>query len=252
MSDPDGYEAEMLRRRLFDDEMSEAILTGRSPVPEEFAALVSFAEDARALSRSGVLSPRSELRAMFVDGVSAENGDLLVTAASNVHGPAEQVAGLPKRRSKTMTFFEWIAGLSVGAKAALGVGIAAASVTGAGAAGALPGPIQDAVSSAVSAVTPFEFPSSANSHADFGKTVANDATGTSDSTPGVNGSSISSTAAQNGLATAGTTPAAGKAPAAVPTGAAANPGSGTVPAPTVPSTVPPVPTTIPPHPGGRP
>jgi hypothetical protein len=251
MSDPDGYEAEMLRRRLFDDEMSEAILTGRSPVPDEFAALVSFAEDARALTRSGVPSPGSELRAMFVDGIFAENGDLLVTAASNVHGPAQQAAGLPKRRSKTMTFFEWIAGVSVGAKAALGVGIAAASVTGAGAAGVLPGPIQDAVSSAVSTVTPFEFPSSANSHADFGKTVANDATGTSDSTPGVDGKSLASTAAQNGLASAGTTPAAGHAPAAVPTGAASTPGAGNAPAPTVPTTVP-SPPTIPPHPGGRP
>jgi hypothetical protein len=63
-----------------------------------------------------------------------------------------------------------------GAKAALGIGIAAASVAGAGAAGALPGPVQHAMASAVSAVSPCEFPDQANTHADKGATTASDAT----------------------------------------------------------------------------
>ncbi|MCU1606059.1 MAG: uncharacterized protein JWP46_2524 [Modestobacter sp.] len=50
--------------------------------------------------------------------------------------------------------------MSIGAvaQAAAGVGIVAASVTGAAAAGVLPGPVQDSVSSVVSAVSPFELP----------------------------------------------------------------------------------------------
>ncbi len=229
MSDPGGYEPEMLRRRVLDDETCEAILTGRSPVPEELAGLVLFAEDARALSRGRVLVPGSELQAMFVDGVSAENGDLLVTAASNVHGPAQQVAGLPKRRNKKMTVAGLLAGLSLGAKAALGIGVAAASVTGAAAAGVLPDAAQHAVSSTVNSVSPFEFPDSANDHADFGKKVSDDATGRDNSAPGVDGKTISGDAAQNGLDTANNTPAAGHVPTSVPSGASSTPAADNVP-----------------------
>ncbi len=44
------------------------------------------------------------------------------------------------------------------AQATAGLGIAVAGVTGAGAAGILPGPVQDGVASTVEAVTPFDLP----------------------------------------------------------------------------------------------
>jgi hypothetical protein len=53
-----------------------------------------------------------------------------------------------------------IASASTVAQAAAGLGIAVAGVTGAGAAGLLPGPLQDGVAGAVEAVTPFELPHS--------------------------------------------------------------------------------------------
>ncbi|MGY1722974.1 hypothetical protein [Blastococcus sp. SYSU DS0533] len=52
------------------------------------------------------------------------------------------------------------AGASTVAQVATGVGIATAGVTGAGAVGVLPAPVQDAVASTVEAVTPFEVPDS--------------------------------------------------------------------------------------------
>jgi len=52
----------------------------------------------------------------------------------------------------------FLAGLGVVGKVALGVGVAAAATTGAGAAGVLPGPVQHAVAKAVDAVSPFSMP----------------------------------------------------------------------------------------------
>jgi hypothetical protein len=51
-----------------------------------------------------------------------------------------------------------IASASTVAQATAGLGIAVAGVTGAGAAGVLPGQVQDTVAGAVEAVTPFELP----------------------------------------------------------------------------------------------
>ena len=55
-----------------------------------------------------------------------------------------------------------VASASTVAQATAGLGIAVAGVTGAGAAGVLPGPVQDTVAGAVEAVTPFELPHSAD------------------------------------------------------------------------------------------
>jgi hypothetical protein len=236
MSGGGGNDSEMLRRLMSDDETSEAILSGRTPAGGELAGLVSFVEDARAAGRSRMPIPGPALEAMFVDGVSAENGDLLVTAASNVHGPATQAAGLPKRRNKKMTVAELLAGLGIGAKAALGIGVAAAAVTGAAAAGVLPDAAQHSVASTVNAVSPFpDLPDSTNGNADFGKKVSADATGTSDDTKGVDGKTVSGDAAQKGLTTANSTPAAGHVPTSVPNGSS-DPGLGNVPTSLPPTT----------------
>jgi hypothetical protein len=55
-----------------------------------------------------------------------------------------------------------IASASTVAQVAAGVGVAVAGVTGAGAAGVLPGPVQDGVAGAIEAVTPFDVPDSAD------------------------------------------------------------------------------------------
>ena len=51
-----------------------------------------------------------------------------------------------------------LAGFGMAAKAGLGVAVAAASVTTAGAAGVLPAPVQEAVADVVRVATPFELP----------------------------------------------------------------------------------------------
>ena len=53
-----------------------------------------------------------------------------------------------------------ITSASTAAQAAAGLGIAVAGVTGAGAVGALPGPVQDVVAGAVETVSPFDLPDS--------------------------------------------------------------------------------------------
>src|SRR5204862_732082 len=87
-----------------------------------------------------------------------------------------------------------LAGLGVAAKVGLGLGVAAAAVGSGGAAGVLPDPVQHVVASAVDTVSPFEFPDTANDHANFGATVSGDATGTTDGTPGVDGQAVSDAA----------------------------------------------------------
>lgn len=131
-----------------------------------------------------------------------------------------------------MIITELLAGLSVATKAAFGISMAAVGVTAGGAAGVLPGPTQAAVATTVEAVTPFSFPDAANTKADFGGTVATDA-----SDGGVDGTTVSADAklqgdanrpaapGQNGLDKANTTPAAGHAPTAVPTGKPATAGT---------------------------
>ena len=52
----------------------------------------------------------------------------------------------------------FLAGLGIAGKVALGASLAAAATTGAGAAGVLPKPLQHAVATTVSTITPFEFP----------------------------------------------------------------------------------------------
>jgi hypothetical protein len=132
-------------------------------------ALAPFAEEVRFAVSGPPPVPTRALASVLAGGFSnpSDKGDLLVTAASNVHGPAPQAAGLPKwKEERDMPVTGLLAGLL--AKAS-GVGTAAkaavASVTAVmtmglagGAAGLLPGPAQTLVASAVGAATPFEFP----------------------------------------------------------------------------------------------
>jgi hypothetical protein len=215
MSGMSDYEDEMFRRGALDDSTIDLILSGRDPGREDLAPLVSFAESARGLARRPAPVPSTTLAAILADGVSA----------THLAEPELPAATSPNRRTKKMALAQRVSGLNIMAKAALGIGIAVAGVAGAGAAGALPDAAQHAVASTVSAVTPFEFPDSTDSHADFGKTTSSDATGASDDQKGVEGQSISSSAAQNGLTTASGTPASDHLPTSIPAGPPADPGS---------------------------
>jgi len=214
------YQDEMPRRHDLDDDTIEALFAGRMPAGEELGSLVGFVEETRSAARGPAPVPSPQLAAVFAEGLSTDKRDLPATAASNVTGPAPQVAGLPKWRRRKMAIPQFLAGLGLAAKAALATGVAAASVTAAGAAGVLPEPAQNAVSGVVRAATPFEFPDKASDKADHGKRVSTDA---NDGTPGVDGQQVSddakqqgADASQNGLDRANQTPAAGHAPTAVP------------------------------------
>ena len=244
-----------------DDRALEALLSGSPSAQSGFDWLVPFVEDLAEAASGSAPATKPALTMLLAQGFSIEKGDLSATAASNVTGPAPQAAGLPKWRKKKMLISELLAGLvtqfaglGMAAKAAMGLTLAAASTTAAGAVGVLPAPAQNAVATVVGAATPFSFPEAANDKAGFGATVSTDATGASDSAPGVDGKTISDaarakrdaeapipagTATTNpgvrvgantgatGLNRANETPAAGRPPASLPaaTGVPAAPGS---------------------------
>ncbi|MEA2973235.1 MAG: hypothetical protein QOG82_1693 [Actinomycetota bacterium] len=136
------------------------------------AWLVPFAQDVRFASRGPAPVPSPQLSSLFEggalrSGLSNDKGDLLVTAASNVHGPASsQVAGLPNWRKETSmplaflsTLIGKITGMGTAAKAAIATTTAFATMTVAGAAaGVLPGPVQGTVGGAINAVSPLNVP----------------------------------------------------------------------------------------------
>ena len=156
MSRFDDDASEMPRHQPFDDDAIEAILAGATR-GEGLDDLSAFVTDVR-MSAEAVPTPSPALTAALAAGISTEKGDRPATAASNVHGPARRVSGLPKWRALRMKIKGLLAGLGVAGKVALGAGLAAAATTGAGAAGVLPGPVQHAVATTVGAVTPFSFP----------------------------------------------------------------------------------------------
>ena len=136
MSFFDGNPPEMPEHRPVDDGEIEAALAGttRGTGPESLSAFVSAVRSVV----EAVPTPSTAMAAVLAAGLSTEKGDLSATAASNVNGPASQEAGLPKWRKALMKIQGFLAGLGVVGKIALGVGVAAAATTGAGAAGVLP------------------------------------------------------------------------------------------------------------------
>ena len=147
---------EMPRNQPFDDEAIEAIFAGTTR-ENHLADLAAFVSDVR-VSAETAHTPSPALAAALAAGFSTDKGALPTTTASNVHGPARQVSGLPKWRKLRMKIQGLLAGLGVAGKVALGASLAAAATTGAGAAGILPGPVQHIVATTVGAVTPFHMP----------------------------------------------------------------------------------------------
>ena len=136
--------SEMPRPDSFDDNSIEdnaidALLAGY-PAGGESAALASFVEGVRAAA--GAVPPPSPALA----------------AAIAAGGISTQPPSVAQWRKFPMKLKGFLAGLGIAGKLALGVGVAAAATTGAGAAGVLPGPVQHAVAQAVSEISPFSMP----------------------------------------------------------------------------------------------
>ena len=133
-------------------------------------ALAPFAEEVRFAGSGPPPVPSPALATVLRAGFShpTDKGDLLVTAASNVHGPARQAAGLPnwKEEKPPMPETGFLAAVlaklgcaGTAAKAAIAGATAVATMgLAGGAAGMLPDPAQHLVAAAVNATTPFEFP----------------------------------------------------------------------------------------------
>jgi hypothetical protein len=151
--------SEMPRPGSFDDDAIDALLAG-NPAGQDAAGVSSFIEDLRTAAEA-VPTPSPALAAAITAG------------GISTHQP--NVAQWRKWRMKIQGF---VAGLGIAGKLALGVGVAAAATTSAGAAGVLPGPVQHAVSDAVGAVTPFSIPDGGHHDAHDGNLADGDATTT--------------------------------------------------------------------------
>ena len=154
MTESGDYPVEMPRTAMLDERSIEAILAGDAGAQHQ--ALSAFVAEMRSVSAGSVPQPSPALSSVFLHGVSTENGDLSATTASNVTGPAPQAAGLPKWRKYSMAVKQFVAGLSIAGKLALGVGVAAAATTGAGTAGVLPDSAQHQFARAFDAIAPFD------------------------------------------------------------------------------------------------
>jgi hypothetical protein len=164
----------MRRRKRMDDRALEALLRG-GDAPDDLEDLAVFIRSGRNAATPG--EPHSELGRLFADGLE-------VDASALRPEPAR-----PPRRQRARRAVDALvaraAGAGLVAKIVLGSTVAVAGVTGAGAAGALPDPAQDAVARVVGVVSPFEFPTSADDRARFGERVSEDATD-----PGVRGPDV--------------------------------------------------------------
>ena len=194
MSGSSGYEPEMSRPPLIDDELCEAVLAGNGPVPHGLWSLASFAEDARALRTSPAPTPDAVLQAMF------DAPPRLRSA-----GPARS-----RRRAHA----------GAGARVVVGASAALMALTGAAAAGVLPGEAQHAVVTVVNSVSPFP---------DLPDGSSGDATATSSTggTPSVStgGARGSSSGNSTSTSTSSSSPRAAAAAAAATSDPASTPSS---------------------------
>lgn len=187
-----------MHRRDIGDAAIEAFFSGNGAGDELPPSLAAIADELRGLAVGPVPDPTPQLAALLADGFSAEEGDLPAAAVLVAPGamPGAAAPGKGTRRSRLAGF---VAGLSAAAKAGLGAGVAMASVTAVGAAGALPGPVQNVVATGLEAVTPFDLPHSddgaddATEPANVGERVSTDA-----EDGGVDGQVVSEDAKRNG------------------------------------------------------
>jgi hypothetical protein len=257
----------MRATRFLPDDVVDAIVRDQ-PVDPTYAPLVVFARQVRAVGAGPAPRPSPQLAALLEGRTTPDLGtdDAAHLLMATGHGDASGRPG----RGRAAGLTARVAGLGLVAKIGLGASIAAASVTGAGAAGVLPAAANDTVRHAIEAVSPVEFtdrgddPSSRADHepiespssrdpdgqeADDGPAIADDEPEADhrpdpaavDEPPGQSG--------ETGLTRANETPGASHAPDAPPSttpgatspsttpGHPDDPGQGHSPA-SVPSTVP--------------
>jgi hypothetical protein len=137
----------------------EAYLAGR-PVLDEGAALAFFAGAVRA-SATQPGRPNAALAELLATGLLADQPSPSTRTARSAGAPPSRGTRIRNRRRIAMFFPALLAKfLSAGAvaQAAAGAGVALVAMTGAGAVGVLPDPVQDTVAVAVETVTPFDLP----------------------------------------------------------------------------------------------
>src|SRR3954464_7388560 len=143
----------------------EAYLAGR-PVPEEAAdTLQGVAALAHAVRATATQPgrPSAALAELLATGLLADQPSPSARTAEPAGTPPSRRAPRIRRRRFAMFIPALVAKiLSAGAiaQAATGAGIVVVAFTGAGAAGVLPGPVQDTVATVVETVTPFNLPDS--------------------------------------------------------------------------------------------
>ncbi|MEX2290056.1 MAG: hypothetical protein WD794_07005 [Mycobacteriales bacterium] len=126
-----------------DDATAERLLRGR-PVEQQpdLGPLAALLSEVRALGDESP-TPTTALAALLRDGFDP--------ASAPPAGPAV-VPGPPRVRRRLTA----VAGFSLALKVLTGSGVALAGVTSAAAAGVLPGPLQDGVTSVIRTLTPFD------------------------------------------------------------------------------------------------
>ncbi|MCW2700552.1 MAG: hypothetical protein JWQ45_2087 [Blastococcus sp.] len=145
----------------------------RRPVPgaaaDTFPGLVAFSEAVRATATQPG-RPNAALAELLVTGLLTDQpSPSTATARSAGKPPARRPTRVRIRRRTAMFFpalFAKLLSAGAAAQACAGAGVALVAFTGAGAAGVLPGPVQNTVSSVVETVTPFRMPSGEKSVAD--------------------------------------------------------------------------------------
>jgi hypothetical protein len=143
----------------------EAYLAGRAvsgAAANSFPGLAAFSEAVRATATQPG-RPNAALAELLVTGLLTDQSSPSTATARSAGSPPERRPARVRIRRRTAMFFPALLAklLSAGAiaQACTGAGVAVVLVTGAGAVGALPDPVQNTVSSVVGAVTPFDLPS---------------------------------------------------------------------------------------------
>lgn len=134
MADDDVPLPEMHWFRPHRDEI-DVVLGDDQGLDDDLSDVAAIVHDLRSTYLSDDRLPRLPALAAFTGAPLDDNGDPLVTAASNAHGSAPQMAGLPNRAPDSegrSTMKKALAAVTatIAAKIALGTAVAAASVAG--------------------------------------------------------------------------------------------------------------------------
>jgi hypothetical protein len=152
--------------RQIDDDAIEAVLQGEQ-VDERFEPFVTFAHKVRAARASEPVPPASVELLALLEGTEpvALRPVLDPSRASSPRTGRSRRSPRRKRvpfASGLASASAKLAGLGALTKIGLGTSVALASVTAAGAAGVMPESANDAVRGAIETVTPVEFPTDAD------------------------------------------------------------------------------------------